>query len=120
MSAETPTKVSRQVEITNALGLHMRPAGKFAQLANTFAADIRVRLQGRESNGKSIMDLTMLVADRGTQIELEACGPDAEAALEALVELASYQFFEGPDGEELAWALPLDRSGGHMGNGAGS
>ena len=44
MSHDT-TIAHRQVEITNSLGLHFRPAQKFVELASRFQADIRVRLQ---------------------------------------------------------------------------
>jgi len=102
MPNESPV-VRQEIEITNALGLHLRPADKFAQLANSFvAADIRIKHKGREFNGKSILELAMLGAECGTRLLLEARGPDAEAALAALTELVSSQFHEGPDGSELA------------------
>jgi phosphocarrier protein len=98
---------TRQVEITNALGLHLRPADKFARLANSFAGtEIRVRHKGQEFNGKSILELAMLAAECGTQLELEARGPDAEAALDALVELVTSQFQEGSDGAQVQGISP--------------
>lgn len=97
-----PQKLRRQVEITNPLGLHLRPADKLAQLANSFAStEIRVRHKGREFNAKSILDLAMLGAECGTHLEFEADGPDAEAALTALAELVRTQFDEGTDGAPL-------------------
>ena len=62
----------RQVEILNALGLHLRPADKFVRLAVGFAAEIRVRSGERELDGKSILDLTSLAAERGTMLHIEA------------------------------------------------
>ncbi len=101
------TSVRRQVEITNPLGLHLRPADKFAQLASSFAeTEIRVRHQGRVFNGKSILELAMLGAECGTQLELEALGPNAEAALSALADLVSSQFHEGADGIAAAETAP--------------
>jgi phosphotransferase system HPr (HPr) family protein len=98
------SRVSRcQVEIINALGLHLRPADKFAQLANSFeGTDIRVRHNGRDFNGKSILELAMLGAECGTRLELEASGPHAEAALAALAELVSSQFHESAEVEPAA------------------
>ncbi|MEO6808933.1 MAG: HPr family phosphocarrier protein, partial [Isosphaeraceae bacterium] len=50
--------------------------------------------QGRVFNGKSILDLTSLAAECGTRLDLEALGPDADAALNALAALVSAQFHE--------------------------
>ena len=91
----------RQVEIVNALGLHLRPADKFVRLAHQFQSDVRVHYEGHEFNGKSILDLTTLAAECGTRLELEARGPDAEAALDALAGLVSARFHEADDGQEL-------------------
>lgn len=98
MSHET-TVARRQVEVTNSLGLHMRPANKFVELALRFQADIRVHYNGNEFNGKSILDLTSLAAECGTLLDLEARGPDAAAAVESLADLVSARFNEDEDGE---------------------
>ena len=90
----------RQVEITNELGLHLRPADKFVRLAHRFQAEIRVHYRGHEFNGKSILDLTSLAAECGTHLELEARGPDAEAAVAALADLVSARFHEDAEGNE--------------------
>ena len=94
-----PHVARRQVEITNTYGLHMRPAEKFVGLAHRFQSEIRVSSQGRESNGKSILDLLTLAAECGTRLELEARGPDAEQALAALAELVSARFHETDEGQ---------------------
>lgn len=91
----------RQVEIRNALGLHMRPADKFVRLANGFHADVKVYCRGGEFNGKSILDLTGLGAECGTVLEVEARGPDAERAVEALEALVLARFHEDDEGQEL-------------------
>ena len=91
MSHET-TVARRQVEVTNSLGLHMRPANKFVELALQFQAEIRVHYNGNEFNGKSILDLTSLAAECGTRLDLEARGPDAAAAVESLADLVSARF----------------------------
>jgi phosphotransferase system HPr (HPr) family protein len=98
MSHET-TVAHRQVEITNFLGLHVRPAQKFVELASRFQAEIRVRYNGHEVDGKSILSLTTMAAECGTHLELEARGPDARAAIEALAALVSARFYENEHGE---------------------
>jgi phosphocarrier protein HPr len=100
MSHDT-TVARRPVEVTNSLGLHMRPANKFVELALKFQAEIRVHYNGNEFNGKSILDLTSLAAECGTLLELEARGPDAAAAVEALAELVSSRFHEDENGDPI-------------------
>ncbi len=98
MSHETAV-ARRQVEITNRLGLHMRAADQFVRLARRFQCEIRVHYQGKECNGKSILDLTILAAVCGTRLDLEACGPDAFAAVEALAVVVAAQFYENEHGD---------------------
>jgi phosphocarrier protein len=100
--SQDPPVARRQVQITNALGLHMRPADKFVKLALQYRAEIRVIHNGNAFNGKSILDLTSLAAECGTLLELEADGPDAEDAVAALAELVSAQFYETDEGEQEA------------------
>ncbi|MBV8555637.1 MAG: HPr family phosphocarrier protein [Planctomycetaceae bacterium] len=100
--SQDPPVVRRQIEIINALGLHMRPADKFVRLALQFQSEIRViHDNGDEFNGKSILDLTSLAAECGTRLDLEACGPDAEVAVATLAALVSAGFYEDENGEEL-------------------
>jgi len=100
MNHET-TVVRRLVEITNSLGLHLRPADKFVKLALKYQCDIRVNYNGSQFNGKSILDLTTLAAECGTRLELEARGPDAIAAVDALAGLISAQFYENENGDAI-------------------
>jgi phosphocarrier protein len=94
-----PPVARRKVEILNSLGLHMRPADKFVKLALQFQAEVRIHHNGNEYNGKSILDLTSLAAERGTWLEVEARGADAEAAVEALAELVLERFHETDEGD---------------------
>jgi phosphocarrier protein len=100
MSHDT-TLARRHVEITNFLGLHLRPADKFVKLALKFQSEIRVLYNGNQFNGKSILDLTTLAAECGTRLELEARGPDAAEAIEALASLISAQFYENESGDAI-------------------
>ena len=70
-----PTVARCQVELTNSLGLHMRPANKFVELASKFQSEIRVLYNGNGFNGKSILDLTSLAAECGTRLDVEGAGP---------------------------------------------
>ncbi len=82
--------------IRNRLGLHARPASAFVKLAESFGADVWVEREEVEVNGKSIMGVMMLAAEVGSSIRIRAVGVDAQAAVEALVELVHSGF-----GEEL-------------------
>jgi phosphocarrier protein HPr len=93
-----PPIVCRKVEILNRLGLHMRPADRFVKLALQYQSDIRVIYNGHEFNGKSILDLTSVAAECGTQLVIEARGPDAAAAIVALADLIAAQFYEDDEG----------------------
>ena len=84
--------LSRRVAIANALSLHLRAADQFVRLAQQFRADVQVHLDGKEADGKSILDLTTLAAACGTRLDLEAKGPDAAEALTALCELIESRF----------------------------
>lgn len=79
--------IQRKVLVTNPNGLHMRPSAQFVQLAEQFQSSVVVRTDSREANGKSIWDLLGLAAEEGTELTLEADGPDASDALEALTAL---------------------------------
>jgi phosphocarrier protein HPr len=76
--------VKKDIVIKSKQGLHARPAALFVQIANKFDSDIAVVKDGEEVNGKSIMGILMLAAEKGTKISLRASGSDAE---EAIVEL---------------------------------
>lgn len=100
MTQETPV-AHRQVEITNELGLHLRPADKFVRLASTFkATEIVVKFKGQDFNGKSILELAMLAAECGSLLDLEARGPEAEAAVSALASLVQSKFDEEAESAE--------------------
>ena len=94
MSGQGSGVLERTVKIVNRLGLHARPAAEFVKLAGRFKADIQVEKAGLEVNGKSIMGILMLAAEHGSLIVIRAEGPDAEAALGALVDLVDRGFEE--------------------------
>jgi phosphotransferase system HPr (HPr) family protein len=90
--------VSRHVDISNALGLHLRAADKFVRLASQFRADVRVIRDGNKANGKSILDLVTLAAESGCRLHVETNGPDSQAALDALTGLIDRGFDEDQPG----------------------
>jgi phosphotransferase system HPr (HPr) family protein len=85
---------SRDVTITNPLGLHARAAARFVHMASAYTARIRVSRGGREIDGKSIMGLLLLAAARGSLITIVATGADEQAAVAALCALVERGFDE--------------------------
>ncbi len=88
MSGELPQpRVAHQVVITNAAGLHMRPATAFAELARLYQSSVAVLKDAKRVDGKSPLDMMLLAAEQGCALTVEAVGPDAAAAVQGLVEL---------------------------------
>jgi phosphocarrier protein HPr len=84
----------RTLTILNKSGLHARPSAEFVKLANKFAADVAVRRDDLEVNGKSIMGIMMLAAECGSEITIRTSGSDAELALQELGSLIERRFGE--------------------------
>jgi phosphocarrier protein HPr len=82
------------VLIVNKRGLHARASAKFVETAARFQSEVTVTKGDTSVSGRSIMGLMMLGASLGTTIELSAEGPDARAAVQALVELIAAKFHE--------------------------
>ena len=83
-----------ELELPNRHGLHLRPATRFAQEALRFRSEVRVVVDGQEANGKSILLLTSLAAERGARVRIRAEGDDAEACVRALEALVRDRFGE--------------------------
>ncbi|MGB7160097.1 MAG: HPr family phosphocarrier protein [Tepidisphaeraceae bacterium] len=91
-------QASRDIVVSNKLGLHARPAMQFVDVANGFSSDIKVTKFGEEpgeADGKSVMQMIILAATEGTRMRIDAEGADAAAAVKSLAEL-----FESKFGEE--------------------
>ncbi|MFH0738784.1 MAG: HPr family phosphocarrier protein [Candidatus Omnitrophota bacterium] len=76
--------IQKKVVVKNRQGLHARPAALFVQVANKFDARIIIKRDKEEVNGKSIMGILMLGAEKGSSIVIEADGDDALKAIEEL------------------------------------
>lgn len=74
----------KKIIIKNRSGLHARPAAIFVQIANKYVSDVTVKKGKLEVNGKSIMGILMLAAERGSQVLLRTDGDDAEKAMAEL------------------------------------
>ena len=73
-----------KVEIKNEAGLHARPSSKFVELVSEYDSEIIVKTNGEEVNGRSIMGLMLLAAEKGRVLMITADGEDEKEVLEAL------------------------------------
>ena len=84
-----------RVNVTNAVGLHARPAAVFVGEAGRFASQIRVRNATRNTpwvDAKSILSVLTLGVERQHEIEIMADGPDDTQAAETLQQLIASDF----------------------------
>ncbi len=86
--------VSREVKITNAIGLHARPATFFVQKANCYRSVIKVEKDDRCVSAKSLLGVLSLGIAKGMTVTLCADGPDEVAALDGLEDLVDSNFSE--------------------------
>lgn len=86
--------VVRRFEIVNEKGLHARASAKLVEVVEAHDASAEIRHDGQCASGDSIMGLLMLAAHRGTTIEVETSGPEAEALAAALETLVATRFGE--------------------------
>lgn len=87
--------IKTNITIINKLGLHARASAKFVSTAARYQSHIEVTKGAQTVNGKSIMGVMMLAANKGTEITLEIDGPDEVHMNEALVQLINNFFGEG-------------------------
>lgn len=88
--------LTRRTLIINKLGLHARAAAKFVGVANRHRCDIRIGVtEENQVNGKSIMQVMMLAAGKGTEVCITCDGEDAERAMGELLALIEDYFEEG-------------------------
>ncbi len=91
-----PCMIEREVTIRNRAGLHTRPASKLVKTASQFDAEIFLRRDNYEINGKSVIGVMTLAAEQGATLTLVVDGEDEDAAAAAITEL-----FEDGFGEEM-------------------
>jgi len=86
--------IERTVTIVSDPGIHLRAAAVFVKEAGRFSSHVWVMKDGIEVNGKSILGLVSLVAERGSSIRIRAEGKDEEKAVVALARLVENKFNE--------------------------
>ncbi len=99
--AYTMTTASQRATIVNRKGLHARASARLSRLANEIESKVIVSHEGESANAHSIMDLLMLVAHMGCEVQLEAEGPDAAEAVTAIASLIADGFGEQGDADAV-------------------
>lgn len=77
----------RSVRIPNGVDLHARPAGMLVRAAAQQSAAITLHANGRDADATSILQVLALGATGGSDVEIEATGENASAALDAIATL---------------------------------
>ncbi|MBR5753419.1 MAG: HPr family phosphocarrier protein [Clostridia bacterium] len=79
--------VSQKITVINKEGFHMRPANYFIKEMSEFSSKVNLVVNGKDVNGKSIMNIMAACIKYGTEIEVQCDGDDEEAALAKAIEL---------------------------------
>ncbi len=87
--------IKTSLMIENIKGLHARASAKLVEVVESFDAQAEVSKDGMSASGDSIMGLLMLAASKGSTIEIETTGPDAQPLSDALTALVADKFGEG-------------------------
>ncbi len=82
-----PVRVTREITIANKHGFHARPAAEFVRKANSFRSEITLTRNGERFAATSLMDILRGQFECGATATLEAYGPDAHEAVDALCEV---------------------------------
>jgi phosphocarrier protein HPr len=86
---------SAEVEVTNTLGIHLRPASQMVQMCNQYPdCEVDLCKEGQTVNGKSIMNVIMLASEQGSSLRIEVRGAQCEELLAKLVALIANKFGE--------------------------
>ncbi|MBS3944238.1 MAG: HPr family phosphocarrier protein [Melioribacter sp.] len=86
--------IERNVKIINNAGLHTRPAATIVKLASKYKCDFFLNKDGMHINGKSIIGVMTLAAEKGSEIVLTFDGIDEHEAAEEIINYFNRGFDE--------------------------
>lgn len=87
-------KITKEVIVQNAQGLHARPAALFVQIASKYSSVVTIQKGDEKVNGKSIMGLLTLGVQLGAKVILEVDGEDADKVIVELENLLTTDLIE--------------------------
>jgi phosphocarrier protein HPr len=86
--------IKETLEVVNPSGLHARSAKELVQIAENYEAIVKLSHDGVEANATSIMEVMMLAATPGTEIDVMIEGPEENEAFEELETFFTKGFYE--------------------------
>jgi len=86
--------IRREVEIINKLGMHARAAAKLVQTTGKFQSNVTLEKDGQSVDGKSILGILLLAAQKGSCLLVQVEGEDEEEAMTAIIDLVADKFGE--------------------------
>ncbi len=86
--------IEKKVKIINNAGLHTRPAATIVKIAAKFKSDFFINKNGMNINGKSIIGVMTLAAEKGSYLDLTFDGEDEQEAADAIVDYFNRGFDE--------------------------
>ncbi|MDO4571422.1 MAG: HPr family phosphocarrier protein [Planctomycetia bacterium] len=91
-----------KVVVSNENGIHIRPASIIARCAAQFQSEIELEAEGKRVDARSIFDILLLAATKGTSVQIIATGEDHYKAAHAVAALFREGFPLDPVPEHLA------------------
>ena len=77
--------VSKKVEIVNAEGMHMRPAGLIAKAVKAHPdSEVILKAEGKDIKAKAVMQIMAAGLKKGTEVEIVVNGGDEQAVLDEI------------------------------------
>jgi len=73
--------IERQVTVGNVRKRHVLPASSFVRLMNRFRCDVRVAYNGKDADGRNVLELLALAPPDGSKVLIKVQGPDAAEAM---------------------------------------
>lgn len=86
--------IETRVILQNEKGLHARPAGQIIHVMEKAKAELSIVYKGTVADASSIMDLLLLAAPYGAELQLTATGEDAEKVIKKITQLIHSKFGE--------------------------
>lgn len=86
--------IEKIVKIVNDAGLHTRPAATIVKLAAKYRCEFYIVKDGMSINGKSIIGVMTLAAEKGSEVKLTFDGADENEALDEIVDYFNRGFDE--------------------------
>ncbi len=87
-------RAEARVVLTNKMGLHARPSTQIATAAARYNSDVYIAKDGLTVDAKSVLELLMLAAECGSELQVTAEGDDADDAIKSVVDLVEGRFGE--------------------------